>query len=158
MKLDMQAGLGGIVLEGPSTPHSKWGHSSPPPTFWPLYCGQTAGWMKMPLSAEVNRGPENTVRSPHKRGTAAHLFSIHVYCGRLDGSRFHLVRRYASAQATLYTPNPIIFIAILPTLQTLSSNHHSALLSSPDFHAVIAVHGNYCSTSSYMLSLLAGSY
>jgi len=38
-------------------------------------------------------------------------------------------------QVTLYTTNPIIFVAILPNFQTLSSNRHFALLSSPDFNA-----------------------
>jgi len=30
---------------------------------------------------------------------------------------------------------------MLPTFQTLSSNRHFALLSSPDFHVVIVLHG-----------------
>jgi len=41
-----------------------------------VYCGQTAGWIKMPLGTEVNLGPGNVVLdgvaalSPYKRGTA----------------------------------------------------------------------------------------
>jgi len=43
----------------------------------------------------------------------------------------------ALAQATLNTTNPVIFVPILTTFQTLCSNRHFALLSLPDFHGVI---------------------
>jgi len=71
-----------------------------------------------------------------------------IVAKRLDGSRCHLVRRWDSAKAIFYTTNPISFVAILPTFQTLPFNRacysrHCALLSSPDFHAVIVVHGSY---------------
>jgi len=36
--------------------------------------------------------------------------------------------------------SPIIFVAILPAFQTLSSNRRFALLISPDFHAVIVLY------------------
>jgi len=39
-----------------------------------VYCGQTAGWIKMPLGTEVNLGPGDVVldgvAAPPKRGTA----------------------------------------------------------------------------------------
>jgi len=61
-------------------------------------CGQTGGWIKMPLGREVGLGPGDIVLdrdpTPPKTGTAAPTF-------RLDGLRCHLVRKYASAQATL---------------------------------------------------------
>ena len=52
-----------------SSPHSaRWGHSSPPqkrkqsPQFSAhLYCGQTAGYTKMPLSMEVGLSPGDFV-------------------------------------------------------------------------------------------------
>jgi len=53
-----------------------------------VYCGQTVGWIKMPLGTEVGLGPQHCVRwrpssSPTERGTAAPLhFSAHVYCGQ----------------------------------------------------------------------------
>jgi len=79
MKLGMQVGLGPghIVLDGdPATPPLK-GHS---PQFSAyvccgyVYCGQTAGWIKMLLGTEVNVSSGNVVLdgsqlSP-KRGTA----------------------------------------------------------------------------------------
>jgi len=42
----------------------------------------------------------------------------------------------------VYTTNTV-FIAILPTFQTLSSNRSFALLTPPDFHAVIVLHGSH---------------
>ena len=52
-----------------------------------VYCGQTAGWIKMPLGTEVNLGPGDAVLEgvaappvPSKRGTAPYFG--HVYCGQ----------------------------------------------------------------------------
>ena len=55
-----------------SRPHcARWGPSSPPqnqkkgqsPQFSAnFYCGQTAGWMKMPLGMEVDLGPGHNVK------------------------------------------------------------------------------------------------
>ena len=48
-----------------------------------VYCGQTVGWIKMPLSGEVDLGPghivldDDPVPSP-KKGQ----FSAHIYCGQ----------------------------------------------------------------------------
>jgi len=53
-----------------------------------VYCGQTAGWIKMPLGMEVGLGPSHIVLDgdpalpPKKRGTAAPHLSAHVYCGQ----------------------------------------------------------------------------
>jgi len=83
MKLGMQVGLGPghIVLDGdPATPPLK-GHSpqfSAYVCFGHVYCGQTAGWIKMLLGTEVNVSSGNVVldgvaaSSPPKRGTAPH--------------------------------------------------------------------------------------
>ena len=58
-----------------------------------VYCGQTAGWIKMPLGTEVNLGPAHIVSGgdpdPPERRTAAPLFSAHVYCG--NGCPFQLL-------------------------------------------------------------------
>jgi len=53
-----------------------------------VYCGQTVGWIKMPLGAEVGLGPGDIVLDGDpapstERGTAAHPhFSARVYCGQ----------------------------------------------------------------------------
>ena len=45
----------------------RWGPSSPEkggttaPTFRPMYCGQTTGWIKMPLGTEAGLGPGHIV-------------------------------------------------------------------------------------------------
>ena len=59
------------VRWGPSTPK----RAQPSPQFSAyVYCGQTAGWIKMPLGTEVNLGPGDVVldglAAPPKRGTA----------------------------------------------------------------------------------------
>jgi len=60
------------VRWGPSYPQKK-GHT-PNKFLAHVYCGQTAGWIKMPLGTEVNLGPGNIVldevAAPPKRGTA----------------------------------------------------------------------------------------
>jgi len=65
-----------------------------------VYCGQTVGWIKVPLSMEVGLGPGNIVldrdpaasakkgqsRSPKKEGTAPPPnFSAHIYCCQMAG-------------------------------------------------------------------------
>jgi len=92
---------------GPSYPQKK-GHT-PTKFFALVYCGQTAGWIKMPLGTEVNLNPGDIalhagVAATPKRGTApppSYRF-MSVVAKTLDGRRHHLVRKYSSAQATLY--------------------------------------------------------
>ena len=73
-----------FVFDGDTPPPEK--RHSPPPNFWPTSCGQTAGWIKMPLGTEVNLGPGDVVldgvaASPLKRAQ----FSVHVCCGQTAG-------------------------------------------------------------------------
>ena len=72
-----------------------------------VYCGQTVGWIKMPLCLEVGLGSGHIVIDgdplpPKKEHSPRPNFRpMSVVVKRLDGSRCHLVGRYASAQATL---------------------------------------------------------
>jgi len=91
-----------FVLDGdpaqPLTP--KKGAQAPifgPCLLWA--CGQTAGWIKIPLGTEVGLGQGDIVLDGDpallpKRGHSP-PFLTHVYCRlvakRLDGSRYHLV-------------------------------------------------------------------
>jgi len=93
MPLGMEVALGPdhIVLDGdPALLHGK-GHSSPVlskfadagKTAAHVYCGQTAGWIRMPLGTEVCLGPGNIVLvgdlSPPKRySSPPPHFSAHV--------------------------------------------------------------------------------
>jgi len=78
MKLGVQVGLGPghIVLD--------WDPALPPPKVQNpqfsahICCSQMAGWIKMPLSIEVDLGPGN------KKGRSPQ-FSAHVYCGQTAG-------------------------------------------------------------------------
>ena len=63
-----------------------------PPNFWFLAyvnCGQTAGWMKMPLSIEVNLGPGDVVLDEVAvlplKGAQRQVFGPYVYCGQTAG-------------------------------------------------------------------------
>jgi len=94
MALGMQIGLGHIVLDGELPPPK--GHSCPS-NFWPIVCcGQTAGWMKMPLGAEVGLGPGDIVLNgdpaPLERDAAHPLFDpCLLWRNGCDGSRCHLI-------------------------------------------------------------------
>jgi len=67
---------------GLSSPHQKGA-----PVFAHVCCGQTAGWIKMPLGTKVGLGPGRIVlhgdpsAPPPKRGTAPQ-FSADVYCSQ----------------------------------------------------------------------------
>jgi len=77
---------------------ARWGASSPPPKgatvsqfSADVCCGQTAGWIKMPLDTEVGLGPGHCVRwgpssPPQKkeRGIGPQ-FSSHVCCVQTAG-------------------------------------------------------------------------
>ena len=71
-----------------------------------VYCGQTAGCIKMPLGMEAGLGPSHIVldRDPAahtKRGTA-HQFSAHVCCGQTAiWIKMPLGREVGLGQATL---------------------------------------------------------
>jgi len=53
-----------------------------------VYCGQTAGWIKMPLVMEVGLGPGNTVLDgdpapPSPKGHVRSPLFDRVYCGQM---------------------------------------------------------------------------
>jgi len=74
----------------------RWGPSSPPKKKWRhspqlsahVYCGQTAGWIKMPLGMEIGLGPGDFRfhgdPAPPKGEHSPSLFD-HVYCGQTAG-------------------------------------------------------------------------
>ena len=60
----------------------------------------------MPVGMEVGLSPGHIVLNgdlaPHKRGQTPSFGPMSIVAKRLDGSRCHLIRKKASAQATLY--------------------------------------------------------
>ena len=74
------------VRWGPITP--KRGDISPP-LFWPMFCGQIARWITMPLGTELGLGPHHIVlhedlAAPQKRGhSPPPKFSARVFCGQM---------------------------------------------------------------------------
>jgi len=86
MPLGMEAGLGpGDFLfdEDPAIPFQKGG-GAPPQFSAHMYCGQTAGWIKVALGMEVGLGPGQIVLDgepaplPPKGGRAPNLRPIFV--------------------------------------------------------------------------------
>ena len=56
-----------------------------------VYCGQTAGWIKMPLVTKVDLSPGDSVLDgdpaplPQKVAEPPSQFSAHIYCGQTAG-------------------------------------------------------------------------
>jgi len=87
MPLGMEIGLipGDFMLDGDPPLFSKRGPSTQFSTH--VYCGQTAGWIKMPLNMEVGLSPGDIVLdgdpAPYPKRGGAPQFSAHVYCGQM---------------------------------------------------------------------------
>ena len=66
------------------------GYTHPTQFLAHVYCGQTAGWIKMPLGAEVNLGPGDVVLDgvaapPPKRDRARSFRFMSIVVKQLDG-------------------------------------------------------------------------
>ena len=65
-----------------------------------VYCGQMAGWIKMPLGVALGFDPGNFVLDrdpafpPRKGGGAANFWPMSFMAKRLDGSRCHLAWKW----------------------------------------------------------------
>jgi len=81
-------GPGDVVFSGdPATPRNK-GTPTPTQFLVHIYCGQTAGWIKMPLGTEIKVGPEDVVLhgvAAPLRGTAPSFRFMSIVAKRLDG-------------------------------------------------------------------------
>ena len=83
---EVDLGPGDIPLDGDPAPPLKEAGAQQPPTFRPTYCGQTAGWIKVPFGMEVGLPQANCVRwtqlpLPKKGGGhSSPQFSAHVFC------------------------------------------------------------------------------
>jgi len=53
-----------FFFDGDPAPLPKMGQS-PHPKNWLVYCGQTAGWIKMPLGIEIGLGPGHIMPAGH---------------------------------------------------------------------------------------------
>jgi len=99
--LGTEVGLGpdDTFLDGDTAPLPKRGQS-PLANFWPVYCGQMAGWIEMALGLEVSLGPGHTVLDGDpapipKNGLEPppNFRPIFIVAKRLDASKCHLVWR-----------------------------------------------------------------
>jgi len=95
------------VLDGDPAPSPKRGVAPQKKFSAHVYCGHRAGCIKMALGMEVGLSPGDFVldgdpASPPLKGHSPPNFRpMSVVAKRLDGLRWHLAWRYASAQATL---------------------------------------------------------
>ena len=114
----------------------RWGPAPLPkrggtaaPTFPPMYCGQTTGWIKMPLGTEVGLGPGHTVLD----GDPAHFRPMSVVAKRLNGSKGHLARRQATASDIVLHGDP-----------APPNGHNSPLFSAHVYCGQTVTHLSYC--------------
>jgi len=88
MPLGMEVGLGpgDPVFDGDPAPPRKKG-TAPTKFLTHVYCGQTAGWIKMPLGTEVNLGAGDVVldgvTAPPKRARPPSFWPMS--CGQMAG-------------------------------------------------------------------------
>jgi len=96
MPLGMEVGLslGNFVLDGdsvplPKSPPSQKGGGASQFFSAHVYCGQTAGWIKMALGMEVGLSPGDFVfdgdPAPPRKGGRSPQFSAHIYCSQKAG-------------------------------------------------------------------------
>jgi len=102
MKLGTQVGFGPgqIVLDRDPGPSLQKGQN--PKFSAHVSCGQTAGWIKMPLGMEVGLGPgpgdivldgDRATPTPKKWEAAPNFRPMSIVAKRLDASVCYLVRR-----------------------------------------------------------------
>ena len=102
-------GPGNFVLDAdPLAPPQKGGRSPQFSAY--VYCGQTAGWIKIALGTEVGLGPVHIVLDwigtqlhlpRNGGGRAPNFWPVSIVAKRLDGSQWHFAWRWVSVQATL---------------------------------------------------------
>jgi len=63
-----------------------------------VYCGQTVGWIRMPLGTEVGLGPGHPAPPPHGKGHSSPLLTFAIYCIRM----FDLMSRLLKAKQSLF--------------------------------------------------------
>ena len=85
MPLGMEVGLGpgDFVLDGDPAPPPQKGQS--PQLSAHIYCGQTAGWIKMALGMEVGLSPGDFALDGDPPPPANPQFSAHFYYSQTAG-------------------------------------------------------------------------
>ena len=117
--MEVGLGPGNFVFDGDPAPPEK--RAQPLPNFGQCLLGQTAGWMKTPLAAEVYLGPGHIVldgdQAPPRKGHSSPppSFSAHVYCGHGRPSQLLL------SSCLVWTP------LLLPVLHRLLTKSYAVI-------------------------------
>jgi len=123
------------VRWGPSSLLQKVGRSLPQFSAH-VYCGQTAGWIKMALGIRIGLSPGDFVLdgdpAPPLKGGGAPLPNfrlISIVAKRLDGSRCHLVWRQASARGLCVRWGPLNFRSMFIIVIVISLEHCTVVIA-----------------------------
>jgi len=125
--MDVGLGPGHIVLDGDPAPLAKKGDRAPQFSAH-VYCGQTAGWIKIALGINVGFGPGHIVLDgdpaplAKKETEPLNFWPISIVAKRLDGLRYHLVWRKTPlfGPCLLWLRSPISDAAELLFIHTAS--------------------------------------
>ena len=110
---EIDLGSSDIVLDGDPAPPPKKGAAQCRLQFWPIYCGQTAAWIKIPLGMEVGLGPGHNVLdgepAPHpKKVTAPSFWPMSIVA-----TVAHLVYCSGLVMAALCNRGPLYFCPVV---------------------------------------------
>ena len=139
---EVNIGAGDVVLDGVAAPSKR---GTAPQFSVHVYCGQTAGWMKMPFGTETDLDPSHIVLdgvpAPRERGTAAPLLfgpcllwprspisasaeHLFAYCEMLGNCRFKSVTTVTSSSAAAERPRePLSQLKSCQLLHNCTKNH-----------------------------------
>jgi len=149
--MEVGLGPGHIVLDGDPAPTKK-GHS--PPILAQVCCGQTAGWIKIPLGTNVGLGPCHIVLhgnpAPPIRGTDPAIFSPCLLWPRSSISSQLLL----SSLLYILQLSQCFTLYSFPSLSLLSKNQHSHII--PHCHLFLLI-TNWPHTKLFVKSLQSWS-
>jgi len=96
---------------------SPKGDGAPPQFSVHVYCGQTAGWIKMALDMEVGLGPGHIVLggdpAPLSKRGPSPQFSAHFYCDQTAGCMRRCVRWESQLPIKGAQPPSFRFMSVL---------------------------------------------
>jgi len=103
--MDVGLGSGHIVLDGDPAPHPEKRGTVPPQFSAHVYCGQTAGWIKMALGMELGLGPGGIVLdgdpAPPIKGHSSNFWPTSIVAKMAGWIKMPLGTKVGLSQMTL---------------------------------------------------------